>query len=341
MAITYNKIIESTTEPATNNLWLKDGKLYYYKGGWKPLTSEENMSTEDLKLLISEYSDGRQAIATALTNRKYPTEPSESFHAMADKITNMSYEEGWFAKIGYTDENDDGIKEAIDYSYELAKGWNPDGSTRILFRDNTLLIFAPYVDTSGYNNLSDMYYGCTKLSFIPALPTKGVLDFSGCFYSTNIQENPKWDYSNTLSLSSTFQLSKVVKIKGLIAPKCTSYNSTFSNCSYLTEIDYLDVGEVSGIGFYYMVQGCSKLVFMRLVNLGKSTLTSLDVSSATNWGTGSEENRQSLIDSLITYSYDRANAGMANFTIKLSANTKALLTEEEVAQITAKGFTIA
>jgi hypothetical protein len=38
MAITYNKIIESTTEPATNNLWLKDGKLYYYKGGWKPLT---------------------------------------------------------------------------------------------------------------------------------------------------------------------------------------------------------------------------------------------------------------------------------------------------------------
>lgn len=66
MAIQYNKIIESQTEPSTNNLWLKDGKLYYYKGGWKPLTQEENMSTEDLKLLISEYVD--TAIANAITN---------------------------------------------------------------------------------------------------------------------------------------------------------------------------------------------------------------------------------------------------------------------------------
>jgi hypothetical protein len=76
-------------------------------------------------------------------------------------------------------------------------------------------------------------------------------------------------------------------------------------------------------------------------NIGKSTLTTYDFSGASNWGTFSEENRQSLIDSLITYSYDRASNGMSTATIKLSANTKALLTEEEIAQITNKGFTIA
>ena len=74
--------------------------------------------------------------------------------------------------------------------------------------------------------------------------------------------------------------------------------------------------------------------------MGKSNLTSYRLHSAISWGTGSEENRQSLIDSLITYSYDRASAGMDTATITLSANTKALLTEEEIAQITNKGFTI-
>lgn len=62
------------------------------------------------------------------------------------------------------------------------------------------------------------------------------------------------------------------------------------------------------------------------------------------WGINTSaipEARQSLIDSLITYSFDRAAAGYSNCTIKLSAKTKALLTEEEIAQITAKGFTIA
>lgn len=70
-------------------------------------------------------------------------------------------------------------------------------------------------------------------------------------------------------------------------------------------------------------------------------LTTYDFSGASVWGTRGEENRQSLTDSLITYSYDRASAGMATATIQLSANTKSLLTEDEIAQITAKGFTIA
>jgi hypothetical protein len=84
----------------------------------------------------------------------------------------------------------------------------------------------------------------------------------------------------------------------------------------------------------------ANLRYIKLFNIGKS-YNNFRLSSAISWGTGGEENRQSLIDSLITYSYDRANNGMNTATIQLSANTKALLTEEEIAQITAKGFTIA
>ena len=85
------------------------------------------------------------------------------------------------------------------------------------------------------------------------------------------------------------------------------------------------------------------MAFIAITNLGKSTLATYDFSGATNWGVANEEipdARQSLIDSLITHSYDRASAGMNTATISLSANTKSVLTEEEIAQITAKGFTI-
>ena len=80
---------------------------------------------------------------------------------------------------------------------------------------------------------------------------------------------------------------------------------------------------------------------MRIVNLGQSELTAYDFSLATVWGTGSEEARQSLVNSLLTDSYDRAAAGMPPVTIKLSATSKTALTSEEIAAITAKGFTIA
>lgn len=269
------------------------------------------------EMLSSEWSDGRRAIATALTNRRYPTEPSESFHAMADKITNMSYEEGWFAKIGYTDENDGGIKEAIDYSYELAKGWNPDGSTAQMFRGNKRLKFLPIIDTSNVTTMNSMFTSCTALSSIPRLDTSNVTDMTGIFYGcTALSFIPQLDTSNV-----------------------TTMITMFAFCSALTSILQLDISNV--INMSGMFSGCTILRFAKFTNLGKSTLTTYDFSGATIWGTDSEENRQSLIDSLITYSYDRASNGMLTATIKLSANTKALLTEEEIAQITNKGFTIA
>lgn len=56
-------------------------------------------------------------------------------------------------------------------------------------------------------------------------------------------------------------------------------------------------------------------------------------------GTAGEESRQALID---MFSYDRTANGLTNtLTVQLSAASKALLTAEEIAAITAKGYTIA
>ena len=75
----------------------------------------------------------------------------------------------------------------------------------------------------------------------------------------------------------------------------------------------------------------------------QSTAKQFNTSYIKNWGVNTDEipdARQSVIDSLITYSFDRASAGYPTCTITLSDNTKALLTEDEKAQIEAKGFTI-
>lgn len=292
------------------------------------------------EMLSSEWSDGRRAIATALTNRRYPTDTSESFHAMADKITNMSYEEGWFAKIGYSDENDGGIKDAIEYSYELAKGWNPDGSTAQMFRGNTELVFLPSIDVSRIVSGGEMFYNCTSLVFIPQLDTRAMTSIGNICYNCTKLKVANFNFDNVVSTGSAFNgCNSLLKVPPLPSSKITNFTNLFNGCNRLTRIPLLDFTSATTING--MVNNCSSLLFLLIRNLGKSYLSTYNFSGASNWGTGSAENRQSLIDSLITYSYDRASNGMATATIQLHANTKALLTEEEIAQITAKGFTIA
>lgn len=75
-----------------------------------------------------------------------------------------------------------------------------------------------------------------------------------------------------------------------------------------------------------------------------NTLSELpyNLTALNNWGTGSEENRQSLVKSLVENTVDRTKFSGANpVTIQLDPAVKALLTADEIAQITSKGYTIA
>lgn len=75
-----------------------------------------------------------------------------------------------------------------------------------------------------------------------------------------------------------------------------------------------------------------------------NTLSELpyNLTALNNWGTGSEENRQSLVKSLVENTVDRTKFSDAKpVTIQLDPAVKALLTADEIAQITSKGYTIA
>lgn len=196
--------------------------------------------------------------------------------------------------------------------------------------------------------------------------------FSACYNlesATNIDASASTDYS----LNSMFQnCSKLKEVSfATSTSNITNFSYMFAACSSLTSIPQLDTS--SGTNFNYMfyssglkrIEGISfkslnntvkynyltgnnymnQLRYALIKDIGTCTdMTRVDFSQWNVWGVNDEtttDARQSLVDSLLTYSFDRATAGYSTCTISLYSTTKALLTEDEIAQITSKGYTIA
>ena len=159
--------------------------------------------------------------------------------------------------------------------------------------------------------------------------TSKVTDFSFAFEGITSPELKEIDTSSGTNLNGILQDTNnyLIKIAGL---SLKSLNTTIS---------------------YYYFTGwgtMNKLRYALLKDFGTgSNCTSASFTYWNVWGIEDETiplsagARQSLIDTLITYSYDRATAGYSACTIYLSTNTKALLTQDEIAQMTAKGYTLA
>lgn len=142
-------------------------------------------------------------------------------------------------------------------------------------------------------------------------------------------------------IGTVFSSCEKLEIIHFIAPRLNSL-STFSNSS-LPSIKkiILEVSpRVSSISFD-IDKYVANWTFLLIKSLTSNTTASINFRGCTSWGTGSQENRQSLIDTLITYSYDRIANGLNPVTIQLSAATIELLTDEEIATINNKGYTLA
>ena len=195
-------------------------------------------------------------------------------------------------------------------------------------------------------NASCMFQYCRALTDVSGLELPNVTDascmFDDCSALTDVSG---LELPNVTNASCMFQYcSALTTVSGLELPNVTDASCMFDDCSALTDVSGLELPNVTDAS--YMFDDCTALRYLLIKNVGKSSMTSWDFSGATNWGVEDETiplssgARQSLIDTLITYSYDRATAGMSACTITLSDTTMALLTDTEIAQITAKGFTL-
>ena len=220
------------------------------------------------------------------------------------------------------------------------------------------LIVVPDLDFSDATTLFRLFYDCSKLKKVGNIYAPNCPIVSNMFYNCSaIEEIGDLTFKTPLASDQNGELrgflpSKTHLVKvGHINCATSNMYQMFYNSSSLLRVESIDIARTEHLftqytAGYWMFYGCSNLRYIVVKNIGAptSTLTSFNFAQLTEWGTASDEvpdARQSLIDSLITYSYDRAAEELSVYTITLSAKSKALLTESEIELITAKGYTIA
>lgn len=237
------------------------------------------------------------------------------------------------------------------------------------------LTTVPLFDSSSVTNMSFMFNSCKSLTTVPAFNTSACTNmyamFSAC---SGLTSAPLFDTSNVTEMRYMFQnCSGLTSVAAFNTSACTNMAYTFDCCSGLTSLPAFDTRQVTSMEQTFKqckslqkitsldMDKCTSfslmfgptptaggnLRFMLLKGLGTpSGVTSYADSRmyiCTNWGVDSADipdARQSLVDSLLTFSYDRASAGYATCTIKLSSNSYGQLTAQELADIQAKGYNI-
>lgn len=180
-------------------------------------------------------------------------------------------------------------------------------------------------------------------------------NFSYMFYYCIFMEsyNFGFDLHNAERVDNMFNSNLNLKSidSELNTENAVNFDSIFVSCPKLIKIASLSLKSLNSTISYAYFTGysqMSKLRYVLLKDFGTGErMTSASFEYWPNWGVEDETiplsagARQSLVDTLITYSYDRATAGYSTCTVTLKANPKALLTQDEIAQMTAKGYTLA
>ena len=317
----------------------------------------------DLQTLKTNIEGVKSTLYTNLTNKGVTSiTESDTLSTLADKVstitTGVSGGSGLdFSQIGYSDEFsaelNANMNADIAYSKSLLDAWNPNNpnSANGLYMGDTKLVYAPNIDTSTVTIMQRMFQNCIRLTSVPLYNTSKVKDmyemFSNCRNLTTI---PAFNTSNVTIMSQMFsRCSLLKKVPEMNTSKVTNFQNMFDNCTSLTTIEGISFKSFkkSTMNHQYLVGSGENSSIRKAVfkDIGyQSDAVQFNTSYITNWGVNTDDipdARQSLIDSLITYSFDRASAGYPTCTITLSTNTKAILRPDEKAQIEAKGFTIA
>ena len=240
------------------------------------------------------------------------------------------------------------------------KNINFTGILQSLFNDCPNLVELTYsgltID-SDVTDASSCFQNCQQLTAVPDLfngAQTGLTNlsnmFSGCSNMTTIDLS-SWKFGQVTSMNSMFTNCmnvQTIDITGIDTSQMTSTSGIedmFWGCYALVRIRGaidligMNLTDLPSLGY-----GANNLTTITYKNLGSNPqITSLDLypdDNYMNWGYGDEESKQSFIDSVLTYSYDRAANGLSTLELMIRPEQKALLTEEQIAAIQAKGYTI-
>lgn len=180
----------------------------------------------------------------------------------------------------------------------------------------------------GDTSVNSMLNGLQSCEVMPVIDLRGRKNYAMYIALLNTKDVnfSRLVYTNT---SGCTALSQFINI---------GYN-TGNTFKALMGVDMSSAVEVTSLCIAYNSNGPA---YIQITNLGKAKgLTACSVVSK-NWGDDTifPRSRQSLVDALLTYSFDRAAAGYPVCSITLHADCLARLTAAEVSAINAKGYTL-
>lgn len=227
-----------------------------------------------------------------------------------------------FEQIGY--DNDDSeyaigtINKDIAYSKTIYDEWynNITDATKYFVND-TELVYCPNIDTSNVTSMSNMFSNCKNLVSVPKLITTNV---------TNMQ-------------SMFARCSSLVTIPKLDTSNATNVKQMFAYCESLESLPLLDFGKV--VDIYGFFSAGTSVDITTLTDLGG--FKDLKIHFNDNYGLYRLPNLtyQSIIN-VIEHLYDfRGNGDTTTTrTLKIHSNARAMLTDEDKALATNKGWVL-
>ena len=245
------------------------------------------------------------------------------------------------------------------YKYAISEMARQNAYSGVYFyTGNEDLVYMPSIDFTKLNN--SLYKFCEdahNLITIPDIVAEGkVVSLGYTFRNCRSLKRVGDIKINVNGIGRAFENCYALEYIGRIATfddyiRTSEKTNVFNGCYSLERIEELNMYRWGGNNFNQgMFNNCVNLRYLLIKGFGSWSVVTWTLQNAlANWGIPNDKHpdaRQSLVDSLLTYSYDRVNdpdgLGTAGTTctITLSANSYAQLTASEIEQITAKGYTL-
>ena len=235
-------------------------------------------------------------------------------------------------------------------SFDTSKVTNMTSMFHDMRREGLTINLSSF-NTSNVTNMKEMFYFnyATKLD-LSHFDTSKVTDMSYMFaYCQKLTEFniSNWNTSNVTNMIDMFDYFplKDLDLSHFDTSKVTDMTSMF----YYAYCENLNLGNwntssvsSNSLSLFPVYCAVRKLIWN---NLGhNSNITTINFNACNKLGINDDTHtdaKQAFTDTFITNSFDRATAGYAPCKLTFHSNTTAVLTEEEIAQITAKNYTIA
>ena len=231
------------------------------------------------------------------------------------------------------------------------------------------LTSAIILSNSQFGKKQGLFIGCNKISSLDlnTLDISKNATLAQAFFSCSSLQSLSiegWDVSKVTDMYGMFSSCSSLRslsIGGWDVSKVTNMNNMFSSCSSLQSlsIEGWDVSKVTNMNQIFY--GCSSLQSLDLSGWNLESCKNIDYLGQYNFipktlklGTGffkcpatkaslyfTTWTDASVRESLVVNSYDRKANGLPDFTLTLSKRTKAVLSEDDIATMTAKGYIIA